>query len=186
MKRYGLKLVAGAFALALVNHSAVAQEAAPAAEPKPVELTGGASAITETHGDWTVNCQVIRNTKICSFSFQQFEKPNNQRVFAIELSSRDNGATGNLALPFGLALAKGVTLKIDDQPVEGSLPFSTCVIAGCLIPLNFDEQMLANMQIATTLTISAAALDNGREVNFSVPLRGFTSALKRTAQLLAD
>lgn len=185
MNRYSLKLVAGLFTAVAAFHSAgaLAQDQKPA---KPVELAGGASAITETHGDWTVNCQIIRNTKICSFSFQQVEQPNNQRVFAIELSSRDNKATGNLALPFGLALAKGVTMKIDDQAMDGSLPFSTCVMAGCLVPLNFDEQMLANLQIATTLTITASALETGREVNFAVPLRGFTSAMTRTGQLLAD
>ena len=76
-----------------------------------------------------MNCQIIRNTRLCSFSYQQFDKSSNQRVFGIELSARDGKAAGNLALPFGLALSRGVALKLDDKPLEGGYGFSTCVIA---------------------------------------------------------
>ncbi|RUZ16287.1 Invasion associated locus B family protein, partial [Mesorhizobium sp. M7A.F.Ca.US.007.01.2.1] len=97
--------------------------AAPAAADAP-QLPGGASALSETHGDWTVNCQISGATKTCSLSHQQFNKQNNQRLLAIELSSKTGeDATGTLALPFGLALAKGVSLTIDDQKLDGSLAF---------------------------------------------------------------
>ncbi|TIX24749.1 MAG: Invasion associated locus B family protein, partial [Mesorhizobium sp.] len=38
--------------------------AAPAAADAP-QLPGGASALSETHGDWTVNCQISGTTKVC-------------------------------------------------------------------------------------------------------------------------
>lgn len=91
-----------------------------------------------------------------------------------------------MALPFGLALAKGVALKLDDKPLEGAYGFSTCVIAGCLVPLTLDERVLSELKGAATLAVSAFALDTGREVAFAIPLNGFTSAMNRTAQLLAD
>lgn len=183
----GLVTVVGSLVAAISLSGATTAQNGPALpEARPIEFAGGASAITETHGEWSVNCQVIRNTRLCSFSYQQFDKSSNQRVFGIELSARDGKAIGNLALPFGLALAKGVTLKVDDKPLDGSYGFSTCLIAGCLVPLSVDETMLGDLQGAATLGVSAFALDSGREVAFAIPLGGFTSAMNRTAQLVAD
>ncbi len=157
---------------------------APAAGPS---LPGGASALSETHGDWTVNCQIAGAAKVCSLSHQQFNKQNNQRLLAIELSSKSGeDATGTLALPFGLALAKGVSLTIDDQKLEGSLPFNTCQAVGCLVPVAFDAAVTPLLKAATTLKIDAFAADTGQAVSFTVPLNGFGGALARTAELSAD
>ena len=158
----------------------------PAAADAP-QLPGGASALSETHGDWTVNCQISGTTKICSLSHQQFNKQNNQRLLAIELSSKTgDDATGTLALPFGLALAKGVNLTIDDQKLDGSLPFNTCQVVGCLVPVAFDGNVTPLLKAGTTLKIDAFAADTGQAVSFSIPLNGFSGALARTAELLAN
>lgn len=186
MNRRLVTVVGSLVAVTLLSGNTTARNGPAQPEVRPIEFAGGASAIAETHGEWSVNCQVIRNTRLCSFSYQQFDKSSNQRVFGIELSARDGKAIGNLALPFGLALAKGVALKADDQSLEGSYGFSTCLIAGCLVPLSFDETMLGELQGAATLGVSAFALDTGREVAFAIPLSGFTSAMNRTAQLVAD
>lgn len=157
---------------------------APAAGPT---LPGGASALSETHGDWTVNCQVTGTAKACSLSHQQFNKQSNQRLLAIELSSKSGeDAAGTLALPFGLALAKGVSLTIDDQKLEGSLPFNTCQAVGCLVPVAFDASVTPLLKAATTLKIDAFAADTGQAVSFTIPLNGFGGALARTAELSAD
>lgn len=165
--------------------SVSAQTAAdkPAAEPSAIQLAGGASAISETHGNWTVNCQVVNNTKVCSSSYQQFDGKN-QRVFALELSPRGDEAFGNAALPFGLALQKGASLTVDDKPLgDEARPFSTCIIAGCLVPLTFDAATLTKITAGTTLKLNGIALESGEGISFSVPLSGFSSALKRTAEL---
>lgn len=159
--------------------------AAPAANQP--QLPGGASALSETHGDWAVNCQISGAAKACSLSHQQFNKQSNQRLLAIELSSRTGeDATGTLALPFGLALAKGVSLTIDDQKLDGSLQFNTCQAVGCLVPVAFDANAIPMLKAGTTLKIDAFAADTGQAVSFSIPLNGFGSALARTAELLAD
>ena len=172
------------FLLALAG-SANAQTAQPV--PPPV-LAGGASAITETHGDWAVNCQVIETAKICRFSHQQFDRSNsNQRLLAVELNARsETTADGTVALPFGLALSNGIALSIDDQAVDGTLSFSTCLVVGCLVPVSFDEAMVNRLKGGTTLKIAAFAADSGQPINFSVSLRGFSSALSRTAVLASD
>ncbi|WP_245517275.1 invasion associated locus B family protein, partial [Mesorhizobium sp. M1C.F.Ca.ET.196.01.1.1] len=87
------------------------------------------------HGDWTVNCQVTGTNKVCSLSHQQFNKQSGQRLLAIELTTKTGqDAAGTLALPFGLALASGISLEIDDKKLDGTLQFNTCQAVGCLVP----------------------------------------------------
>ncbi|WP_366930626.1 invasion associated locus B family protein [Mesorhizobium sp.] len=119
-----------AFAAQNKGDKVAAQPAGAAAKP---QLPGGASALSETHGDWTVNCQVTGTNKVCSLSHQQFNKQSGQRLLAIELTTKTGkDAAGTLALPFGLALANGVALEIDDKKLDGTLQFSTCQAVGCL------------------------------------------------------
>ncbi|WP_245469598.1 invasion associated locus B family protein, partial [Mesorhizobium sp. M7A.F.Ca.CA.002.03.2.1] len=86
--------------------------------------------------------------------------------------------------PFGLALAKGVSLTIDDQKLDGSLAFNTCQVVGCLVPVMFDATVTPLLKSGTTLKIDAFAADTGQAVSFSIPLNGFAGALARPAALL--
>ncbi|MDX8529022.1 invasion associated locus B family protein [Mesorhizobium sp. MSK_1335] len=164
---------------------------APAAQPadaaaKP-QLPGGASALSETHGDWTVNCQVTGTNKVCSLSHQQFNKQSGQRLLAIELTTKTGqDAAGTMALPFGLALANGISLEIDDKKLDGALQFNTCQAVGCLVPVTFDADTTPLLQNGTTLKINAIAADTTQPVSFTISLNGFGSALARTADLSAD
>lgn len=166
-------------------------KAAPAAKPadataKP-QLPGGASALSETHGDWTVNCQVTGTNKVCSLSHQQFNKQSGQRLLAIELTTKTGqDSTGTLALPFGLALANGISLEIDDKKLDGTLQFNTCQAVGCLVPVTFDADTTPLLQNGTTLKINAIAADTMQPISFTISLNGFGSALARTADLSAN
>ena len=112
---------------------------------------------------------------------------NGQRLLAIELMTRTAQDTvGTMALPFGLALAKGIGLKIDDKKQEGTLEFSTCQAAGCMVPVAFDAKALEALKTGTTLKILGTASDTGQPVEFSISLNGFSNALARTAQLSSD
>lgn len=163
-----------------------APQPASAASPAP-QLPGGASALSETHGDWTVNCRIASAVKFCSLSHQQFNQANGQRLLAIELTTRTaQDTTGTMALPFGLALAKGIGLKIDDKKLDGTLAFSTCQAPGCMVPVAFDSKTLEVLKAGTTLKIEGTAADTGQPVEFSISLNGFGSALARTAQLSSD
>lgn len=53
----------------------------------------------------------------------------------------DGSLASTLILPFGLLLEAGATLQDDDgQPLE-PLRFSTCLPAGCVVPLSAADDM---------------------------------------------
>src|SRR5262245_19379174 len=97
-------------------------------------LPGGASSLTETHGDWTVACALQDKALRCGLSQQQSDPKSRQRMLAVELAlAADGKADGALVLPFGLALDKGVVPRIDDGKPMQTLPFRTCLPAGCIV-----------------------------------------------------
>ncbi|WP_291976476.1 invasion associated locus B family protein [Chelatococcus sp.] len=147
-------------------------------------LPGGASSLQETYGDWRVACVVRETERLCSLS-QQHSQQNGQRVLAIEIvPSAENAANGTLALPFGLHLSAGVTLTVDDQPIGGALPFSTCLPAGCLVPLALDSQTIERANAGSRLAIGATASNTGAPMSFTLSLEGFAAAMARTRELL--
>ena len=156
--------------------------AAPAAAQG---LPGGASSLNEAHGDWAVACTAPEGAVRCAISQVQLNGENRQRVLAIELVAAEGGdaAGGTLILPFGLRLDDGVRLAIDEAAPFQSPRFSTCLPAGCLVPLAFGADVVSALRGGVTLGLKATANDNGQEIAFSVPLRGFASALARAAEL---
>ncbi len=172
----------GLFGLAMVS-GAYAQEATPKTQP-----LDGASALSETHGEWIVNCQVVNNAKICRFSQQQFGSNNsNQRLLAIEFSvDQPDAAQGSIAMPFGLNFASGVVMSIDEVAQGQSLSFTTCYPIGCLVPLQLDKATLDKLKTGKVLSLDAVAAETGQPVNFKISLNGFESALLRTRKLVQD
>lgn len=125
-------------------------------------LLGGATSISETHGDWVVNCQVVKSEKLCLMSQQQFSRENaNQRLLAMELQAAGPDSTaGTLALPFGLRFPNGVVLAVDD--------------------VAFGEKL----EKGTSLTISAIAAGTDQPIKFGISLKCFSRALQRARALL--
>ena len=160
----------------------------PAATPVPsepaAELPNGASSITESFGDWTVNCRIASGQKLCALSQAQGNKQTGQRAFAIELTTpRDGKTDGAILMPFGLKLDAGAVLKLDDKDLGRGLRFSTCVPDGCLLPVSFPAVATEAMKSATALVVTGVNLSNGQAVTFSVSLKGFPAALKRVTDL---
>ncbi|HWK64106.1 MAG TPA: invasion associated locus B family protein [Rhizobiaceae bacterium] len=146
-------------------------------------LPGGATSLNETHGDWTVACVVQDNNKRCTLSQQQVDAQSRQRMLAIELgASSDGKAQGALMLPFGLALEKGVVLRVDDGEPLPSLAFRTCLPAGCVVPVSFDTATIASLRKGKQLQLEAVA-DGGKPISFSISLAGLGGALDRLAEL---
>lgn len=169
---------AGAIALAatawIAPDAALAQQADPA-------LPGGASSLRETYQDWSVTCQVTDKARRCVMTQQQVQQ-DGMRVLSIELQSTGDAATGTLVLPFGLKLDAGVTLAVDDRPPLPVLRFSTCLPAGCLVPLALDAKTIAGLRTAQTIRIDTLGGD-GQKMTFPAPLKGFTTALDRIRTL---
>lgn len=179
-KNWGRSILPVATALLVMGFaiSAFAQEAG---------LPGGATSLREGHGGWTVSCNITTQNgaaaKACALSQEQTDAQSRQRVLAIEL--RPNGETvqGTLVLPFGLALDQGVKLQIDDGAALPPLRFRTCLPGGCLVDLSFEGDTLAALRNGTSLKVKVVA-DGGEETNLALSLKGFPSALDRTAALL--
>ncbi len=115
-------------------------------------------------------------------SQQQIDAQTRQRVLAMELSPAQNGLNAVLFLSFGIALAKGVTLKVDNGQVGQPYSFRTGLPADSVVPLALNGAFIAILQRGTTLKIKAVA-DGGAEMSFSVSLRGFAAANARIAAL---
>ena len=150
-------------------------------------LPGGASSLTETYGNWTVSCLVQKQGEaqkvLCSLSQQQMDEKR-QRALAIEISPADkNAAAGAFVLPFGLNLAAGTILQIDELPADKPIGFTTCLPAGCIVPVNFDSAKAEALGKGQNLSVLAQAMD-GNQIKLNVPLDGFAAALKRTRELL--
>jgi invasion protein IalB len=147
-------------------------------------LPGGASQLQETHGDWRVTCAQQDSQRVCTLSQQQTDKDSRQLVLGIELKvTAGDRVDGTMVLPFGLAIDKPVTAQIDDAGASQTLRFRTCVPIGCLVPIGFDANTLAALRKGTLLTVKAAAADGAQDAAFRISLKGFASALDRTAAL---
>ncbi len=130
---------------------------------------------------------MVANTKVCTLSHQQFDQAKNQRLLAIELTSRTGEeANGTIALPFGLELSAGVTLSVEEKPAQTKMPFKTCFAVGCLVPVNWEKTFVDRLKANKALKISAVASDTQQPVSFTVSLRGFSSAIARAAELAKD
>ena len=161
-------------ALALLTSGAAAQG-----------LPGGATSLNETHGDWTVACTTHEDIARCALTQTQVNGQDGQRVLAVQLTAGQDGeaVNGVLVLPFGLRLDSGVRIALDEAAPREPLRFSTCLPAGCLVPLAFDAATVTAFRAGTALSVTVIANDSGQEAVFSISLSGFTSALNRIAEL---
>jgi len=175
-----LKTILAALAFTALTMAGYAQEAAAPASSLP----GGANSLQETYRDWQVACIQQDAGKRCAMLQQQAQQ-NGQRVLSIELTARagETGLNGVLVLPFGLALEAGVTVQVDETGSPQPLRFSTCLPAGCLVPLSFNEAMLGELRAGTSLNINATSIANNQAVVLSVSLAGFSAAQERTQAL---
>ncbi len=146
-------------------------------------LPGGASTLQETYQDWTVSCQSQKDTAVCAMRQDQSSSQTGQRVLAAELRNVAGGkVSGVILMPFGLDLAKGATLKIDDAKGR-ALAFSTCLPQGCLAPVDFEAGEVAAIRKAQAFNLTATALSPSQPVAFKVSLKGFGAALDRITAL---
>jgi invasion protein IalB len=180
--------IAFAMSLAPVAGAAAVTQQAPAPSPTTAgqasQMPGGATSMQETHGDWTVMCAQKEGTKACAMSQQLLDRDSRQRVLALELDkATSDSASGNLLLPFGLAVDRQVSLQLNGSALGEPLHFWTCVPNGCLVSLTFDAKTVADLKRGTTLTVQGIAAEGGKPVSFTLSLKGFSSALDRTASL---
>jgi invasion protein IalB len=183
--RYKTPLLAAAAIFACAPAVAQQSFSAPAlAQAAAERLPGGASSLQETYESWTVSCRIVEGRKSCGLSQVRGNQQTGQRSFAIELHPpRDGKTEGTLVLPFGLALAAGIKLTLDDKPLGQTVPFSTCIPNGCLVPVSFPTVATDAIKKAKALTITATPSGGSEPVAFAIALEGFTAAFARAAEL---
>jgi invasion protein IalB len=170
----------GARKTAPANQKFAAQSAAVPAG----QLPNGASSISETYGDWTVNCRLVEGQKQCLLVQAQGDTQTKQRIFEIQLRTPKDGKTeGTILMPFGLKLESGAILSLDDKDLGQGLRFSTCTPQGCLLPLSLQTVTIEAIKKGKTLTVASLNLNNGEVVAFKISLEGFAAASARTAEL---
>jgi invasion protein IalB len=163
-------------ALALLATPAMAQDVAA--------LPGGASALTEMHGSWSVNCSIGEKGKDCGFSQSTGNAQTGAALVALDLAApAGNRAEGMLLTAFGLRLDAGVQLGIDGQPLGVARPFLTCISSGCLVPMAFEDVELSALKVGQKLDVTGIKVDDGKPVTVSLSLSGFTAAYDRTVEL---
>lgn len=169
---------AAAFLFLAAPAPALAQPPQPASQTLP----GGASQLQETHGDWRVSCAQQGEQRLCALSQQIADKESRQLVTGVELKAMSGDrAEGTLVLPFGLAVTKPVSLQVDDGALM-LMSFRTCLPIGCVVSLKFEAPTVKVLRTGTVLNVKGTA-DNAQETTFKISLKGFASALDRTAAL---
>lgn len=145
-------------------------------------LPGGASSLNETYQDWRVVCQKGTAATQCVVVQQVSENKTHQHILTIELQPQNGKAVGFATLPFGLALAKGAALQADTQPVVAAQPFTTCVPAGCIVPVSLSKQQLTQIQSAKKVELHAYAI-TGQDVAIPFSNKGLEQAMARIVAL---
>ena len=171
--------IAASLAVSLIGGRALAKDT--------TLLPGGAQNLREGYGDWVVSCDIRTQNnasqKVCGLSQVQTNNQSHQRVLFMQLQPKGPAADGTLVLPFGPDLSRGVTLRIDGGPVLATLPFWTCLPAGCLVKLSFDAKTVAAIRGGTSLKVSLFPVGQP-EMSLSVSLKGFPDAFDRTIALM--
>lgn len=167
-------------ALTLITLPAMAQGA-----PEAGVLPGGARSLAEEHGDWRLSCSAPQaNTVVCNLSQQQIDAQSRQRILTMVIEPRaDGSARATAILPFGLALGAGVNLQLDENAAVAAA-FSTCLPAGCLVPLEWSAATVAGLRQGKVLKIMTSDL-SGQQQPFSVSLSGISGALDRAQAVAA-
>lgn len=148
------RVMISAGALVLSAHGAAAQA-----------LPGGASEIQETHGDWRVTCASPDGTTVLRVHAAADRQGQSTLVIGIELKPTSaTKAEGTIILPFGLAVDKAVAMRIDDGTTQ-TAHFRTCLPVGCVVPVVFDDTLVASLRKGAILNVTATT-DNGREAGF--------------------
>ena len=154
----------------------------PAASDAKADWPNGARSVSESYGDWSMNCTRENEQIDCVVIQSQGDRRTGRRQFSVELRVPSNDrAEGLILMPFGLQIEPGVTFKLDDRALGKGAPYSYCVSDGCLVPISLPTLATDTMKTAQSLTISATKPDAKEPTVITVPLAGFAAAFARAS-----
>lgn len=135
--------------------------------------------------DWAVNCQVDPKTDklLCQMSQRLTQQKTGQQVLSVVIRPSPNGKnpTMLLALPHGLDLQKGISLRVDeDKPVTA--PLQTSDRNGVYSAFPLTDELIKSMKNGGKLIVQMQSVQK-KPFKVNVSLSGFTSAIDRLAKL---
>ena len=144
----------------------------------------GARSVSESYGDWTMNCAKDGAKPDCVIIQSQGDRRTGRRQFSIELRvPKDGRAEGLILMPFGHQIESGVSFKLDDRGLGKGAPYSYCINDGCLVPISLPTVATDAMKTAQALTVSASKPEVKEPTVINVPLSGFAAAFARAIAL---
>ncbi|MCI5076131.1 invasion associated locus B family protein [Oricola sp.] len=152
-------------------------------------LPNGATSLNETYGAWRVVCQSVTKNEAtnvgCTLVQVLSRKGSKSPAFVIRLQPGSDGdANGRMIVPLGVSLKDGVTLQIDDSAETAPNPYSTCLRAGCMVPIKWPAKTVNGLKLGGTLKVMATGM-TGQKATFEVSLKGFSAAYDRAATLIS-
>ncbi|MBF9058610.1 hypothetical protein HKCCSP123_05385 [Rhodobacterales bacterium HKCCSP123] len=158
-----------------------------AASPGSAQDTGP-DALMETYGDWTVRCatdQSLEEPQRVCFMQQQLAARGNdgqqRSVLTVFLALDQQTGTPLMTAvtPFGVDLAAGVDIAIDETIIE--LGYETCRPRGCFIREELPDDVIAAMRAGDEATFVIQFV-GGQTVNAAVSLAGFSAGWQRLGE----
>ena len=180
-------LAAFLFAALFATSAAVAQTAESIKLKPPQRLENPAPAIHQKSGvkpgvpPWASRCvSGARNAAPdCSVEQRVLLQQNGQLLAAVTVSLAHDASMPMILIqvPLGLALSKGVTLKLDNRgPV--TLPLQTCDQSGCYAATKMSSDFLDGMRTGKTMELRFSA-NNNKPIMVPMPLEGFSDVYAR-------
>ncbi len=139
----------------------------------------------EVFSDWRLICakgkpaDSKKEVEQCNL-MQQLNDKSGRQVFKAEILKGKSGSKTEkgilLHLPLGLDLPTKAKLIVGD--VKRTLPFQTCLPAGCVVSEGLDRKLMRAMQKANTGTLQIKPHGQSRSVDIKFSLKGFSKGVK--------
>lgn len=165
-----------AVALALLTGTeAAAQGDATGAQPAEEAPAAEASPAPPL---WLISCsnQANPDELLCEFSQSLIVSQGNQRLATASFTrvAGQDVTQAVLTVPFGVSLADGVAVSVDDNAVA-TLQYDSCDGQGCYASGAVDDAWLGAMRAGNQLTATVKGRD-GRDIALTFQLTGFSKA----------
>jgi len=168
---------------------AFAQDTATESTEAPSDLVTGQpvapEVVSETFGDWTVNCQQLDDGERCQM--QQLLL-NNEQTPAVEVNlfpvagQPQVFAGGTIVAPLGTLLTGQLTISVDGA-LGKSYPFAFCLRDGCVSRVGLTEEDVTGLKKGAAAEVTLAHMSApGRPIKLKMSLTGFTKAFERMSQ----
>lgn len=134
-------------------------------------LPFGGLAYAEPVGDWVLAC----DPRPCELT-QSARNDAAGEVVKITLARREQGLFALVAVPLGISLPAGITLRID-QGASSTHQFATCTVGGCFSAIPLAGKQLRAWKQGKTLQVEFRD-GNGQPVGIAISLMGLTRGLE--------